>query len=371
MKVNAPEILKSKTVLELPRGENNPRNSEGDFAVLKDGSILFAYCCYHGDSAHDDADCDIAGCISYDNGETFEKLPYKLACASEHGVKNIMSVSLERLKDGTLCLFYLCKVGPQSEVYFRRALDDEKHFGEAEIFFSKKDGIYYVINNCRVCVLENGKVLIPAAIHKIVKHDDGRESGEYYGTCRVFSGDEKLKEMKELSDVLSLHNRGYSGTGLQEPGIVELPDGRLYMYYRTDRCFQYESFSSDDGATWTEPVQSRFTSPDSPMLIMRNKYSGIYYAVWNPVPNYNGRLDPNGRWVNAGRTPFVIAQSENGIDFSQYTVLEDDKECGYCYPAIEFLNENEMLISYCCGGPDDGMCLTKTRIRKIFLDKIK
>ena len=41
--MNTPEIIRSTTVAEIPPRENNPRNSEGDFAVLKDGSILFAY----------------------------------------------------------------------------------------------------------------------------------------------------------------------------------------------------------------------------------------------------------------------------------------------------------------------------------------
>ena len=360
--MNKPVIKSSVIITDIPRADGNPRNSEGDFAVLNDGSILFAWCRYHGDSAHDDAACDIAGALSTDGGEHFEMLPYPLAEAKAHGVKNIMSVSLTRFKDGTLCLFYLCKKTPMSEVYLRRALPDEKHFGEPELCYPVKNDTYYVINNCRICVLSSGEVIIPTACHPIVNG-----SGSYFGKCRMFIADENGRNFKK-SKLLALTPRGYSGTGLQEPGVVELPDGRLYGYFRTDRCFQYESFSSDKGQTWSKPVPSRFTSPDSPMLILRNPYSGIYYSLWNPVPNYNGRIDPTKRWVNAGRTPFVLAQSENGIDFSEYTVIEDDPEHGYCYPAICFLDEKTLLLSYCCGGPDDGMCLTRTRIRKITLE---
>lgn len=39
-----------KTVLQLNPGENNPRNSEGDFVRLKDGRIMFIYTHFTGKS---------------------------------------------------------------------------------------------------------------------------------------------------------------------------------------------------------------------------------------------------------------------------------------------------------------------------------
>lgn len=365
--MNKPEISRFKASADISRGENNPRNSEGDFALLKNGSILFAYSKYTGDDDNDDASCNIAGMLSSDGGETFTHLPHLLATAKEHNTKNIMSVSLCRIPDGTLCLFYLAKFGPQSAVYLRRAIGDETHFGEAELCVPLRRGIYYVMNNSRICVTPEGKILLPLARHKIITEKNKSRHGTYYGTASVYEGDSHGKNWKQLSGVISMPYPGHSDTGLQEPGIESLPDGRLYGYFRTDRMFQYESFSADGGKTWTRPVQSKFTSPDSPMLIRKNPFSGIYYAVWNPVPNYNGRKDPCGRWVSAGRTPFVFAQSENGLDFSEFTVLEDEFDHGYCYPALHFLSEKEMLLSYCCGGPEDRICLTRTRIRKITL----
>lgn len=351
------------TIHVLPRGIDNPRNSEGDFARLKNGNILFGYCRYEGDSDHDDAKCNIAGLLSTDNGKTFHPLDRLLCDAADHGVINVMSVSFARLNDGTLCLFYLCKHTPLSEVYLRRMTDEDNIvFGEPELLVPQKEGTYYVINNCRICIADDGSVLIPAAEHPVI---DGHAS--YYGECRIFGGDEHGRNFAPLSDSIVMPQVGHSETGLQEPGLVTLPDGRLYCYFRTDRAFQYESFSSDGGRTLTVPVQSEFTSPDSPMLIRRNPYSGLYYSIWNPVPNYNGRLEKNGRWINAGRTPFVIAESENGTDYSDFAVLEDEPSHGYCYPAVFFLSEKEMLLSYCCGGEEDRCCLTKTKIIKITL----
>ena len=357
-----PNIIKSTTVAELPPCENNPRNSEGDFAVLKNGTILFAYSRYTGGSSEDHDPCDIAGMISHDGGNSFEPLPYLLVSAAEHNTQNIMSVSFCRLDNGTLCLFYLCKFGPRSAYYLRQATDDELHFGEAELCIDTNKDIYYVINNCRICKLPDGHLLIPAARHEIKNN-----SPVYFGSCRIFCGDAEGKNWHPVSDILEMPNPGHSETGLQEPGISVLPDGRLYAYFRTDRAFQFESFSDDEGKTWSTPVPSVFTAPESPMLIARNPYNGIYYSVWNPVPLYNGRINEEV-WCHAGRYPFVMAQSENGIDFSEFTVIEDVPEHGYCYPAIHFLSENEMLMSYCCGGAEDGKCLSRTRIKKFILD---
>lgn len=363
--MNKPEIISSKTVTEICRGENNPRNSEGDFAVLKDGSILFAYSRYRGGTSEDHDPCDIAGMISYDGGNSFEPLPYLLAEAKEHGVTNIMSVSFCRLQSGELCLFYLCKKGLLSAYYLRRALDDEMHFGEPELCIDFDEDIYYVVNNCRVCKLPDGRLLIPAACHRL-ENRNGEKHIPYFGSVKVFGCDADGRNGKQISEELTMPNPAHSETGLQEPGISVLPDGRLYQYFRTDRCFQFECFSGDNGVSWSTPVPSRFTAPESPMLIARNPYSGIYYAVWNPVPNYNGRENEE-EWCHAGRFPFVMAQSENGIDFSDFIEIESVPDHGYCYPAILFLSEHEMLMSYCCGGKEDGKCLTKTRIKKFVI----
>jgi hypothetical protein len=102
------------------------------------------------------------------------------------------------------------------------------------------------------------------------------------------------------------------------------------------------------------------------MLIRKNPYSGKFYAIYNPIPLYNGRSFPED-FFHAGRTPIVLRESENGIDFSDLAVIEDDEKRGYCYPAMYFLDENTMLVSFCAGGKEDGSCLNKTVIKKIII----
>ena len=110
------------------------------------------------------------------------------------------------------------------------------------------------------------------------------------------------------------------------------------------------------------PQPSRFASPASPMLIKKNPYSNMYYAVWNPSPP---TFSCPATGDHRGRTPFVMAQSGDGINFSEPVIIEDDETRGFCYPALEFLDEKTVLLAYCGGGAEDGCCLNKTVIRKL------
>ena len=366
--MDAPRIRTSESVMEFPPSPGNPRNSEGDFLRLRDGRILFAYSRYVSDSGHDDAPCNVAGAVSADDGRTWTHLPGFLATAAEHGVTNIMSVSLVRLTTGEACLVYLVKHSPESFVVLRRFTDETAlTLGEAEVIVPEKRGIYYVVNNSRVCMLSDGSLLLPMARHRIVRQADGRRCGVYFGNCAMFRGDPDGRNWRQESRVLYMPSPGASVTGLQEPGAVEKPDGSVYGYFRTDRGYQFDAHSPDGGKTWSTPASSRFTAPDSPMLIRRDPFSGLYYAVWNPIPCYNGRLDRTKRWIHAGRTPLVLAVSETCADFSPYTILEDAPDHGFCYPAMFFPAPGVMLLAYCCGGEEDGTCLSKTRIRRIEL----
>src|SRR6185437_10612835 len=62
-----------QTVLELPKGSNNPRNSEGDFITLKNGNILFIYSHFTGKSGSDFGHGYLASRYSEDSGKTWSK----------------------------------------------------------------------------------------------------------------------------------------------------------------------------------------------------------------------------------------------------------------------------------------------------------
>ena len=90
-----------KTIaLRLEPGENNPRNSEGDFIELKDGRILFVYSHYFAGRGGDHDPAYLAGRYSSDGGKTWTSEDVKIV--DREGTMNVMSVSLLRLKSGEM-----------------------------------------------------------------------------------------------------------------------------------------------------------------------------------------------------------------------------------------------------------------------------
>lgn len=357
--------MNQKTVCEISPQKGNGRNSEGDFIALKDGTIMFAYSRYNSDDGEDDDSCDIAALFSYDNGESFTDGRI-LIKANDLSTRNLMSVSLLRMQNGDIGLFFLKKLeNGNSEFYLYRSDDEAKSFHYGAKCLPNVFESYYVVNNCRVLITKDSKLFVPAASHRRGFNNQGELDFDYYAYALLFSSDDDGHTWKEENIKFTNPNPN-SETGLQEPGITELENGVLYMYFRTDCLCQYESISVDGGKKWTSPAPSQFTSPESPMLIKRNPYSGKYYCIYNPVPFYNTRNE-NEDFFQGGRTPIVLRESEDGINYSDALTLEDDENKGYCYPAIHFIDEKTMLISFCAGGKEDGSCLNKTIIKKIII----
>ena len=75
----------------------NPRNSEGDYIALKDGTIMLAYSRFIGESSDDNANADIYAIFSHDDGETWGE--GRFICRKEATDKNLMSVTLRRMAD--------------------------------------------------------------------------------------------------------------------------------------------------------------------------------------------------------------------------------------------------------------------------------
>ena len=153
-----------------------------------------------------------------------------------------------------------------------------------------------------------------------------------------------------------------TSTGLQEPGLAELDDGRLWCWARTGHAYQFEAYSEDGGITWSEVNPNMFfTSPCSPMQVKRVN-DGRLLAIFNPIPNYNTRFYPEDEAIikkspkyniyhpwncYSGRTPLIAATSRSdayGFD-CRVLAIEDDPELGYCYPAI-LSHKDYILVSY-------------------------
>lgn len=365
------ERREGREIALLATGKDNPRNSEGSFIKLKDGRIAFAFSRYVGDSWQDHQPCKIACVYSYDNGESFDTQNIEiLVDPKEYGQTNVMSVTLRYMQNGDIGLFFLLKVtdlGCATKYILRRYKDDFSNFLEETVVLPDKYTGYFVVNNDRVVKLSSGRWIVMASLHQSYQgymDENASDSLNMRGIACTFISDDDGRTWRQSKHIMTL-NESSATSGLQEPGCVELGGGVIYAYFRTSLGRQYESVSIDGGETWFTPQPSRFSSPESPMLIKKNESTGKYYALWNPTPNYTGRPRTVGYW-NGGRVPLVIAESDDGVKFSEPKVLEDDETRGFCYPAMEFL-EDGILLAYCSGGKEEDGCLNRITIKKIGL----
>ena len=74
--------------------------------------------------------------------------------------------------------------------------------------------------------------------------------------------------------------------GTDEPAIVELEDGSIYMLMRTGTDHLYQARSTDEGRTWTEVGPSPLTSRNAPAALCKfqvGERRGIL-CVWDNAP---------------------------------------------------------------------------------------
>ncbi|MBI3857211.1 MAG: exo-alpha-sialidase [Planctomycetes bacterium] len=340
-----PALLPDGEVVKLtllPPGQNNPRNSEGDFIALKNGIIMFVYSRFTGGTA-DDARADLAAIYSGDGGKTWS-LRYEPVLENE-GKKNVMSVSLLRLGESEIAMFYLRKNSLEDCVPMMRLSTDEGRTWNDAVPCVAAEG-YYVLNNDRAVRLKSGRMVLPLA-----RHGKPGEKRSVRSSALCAYSDNGGRSWRQSATVLE--GPEASRTGLQEPGVVELKDGRLMMLMRTDQGCQYRSYSKDGGDTWSAAEPSNILSPLSPASIARIPSTGDLLLVWNDHENVDEAH-------KGKRTPFCVAISrDEGKTWEKKKTLDDDPDGWFCYTAIEFVGER-VLLAHCAGDSKVGR-LSRTR----------
>lgn len=336
-----------EVVLDLPPGPDNPRNSEGDFIALKDGRLLFVHTHFTGGGDDHDAAC-LAGRYSSDGGRTWTA--EDTVVVPNEGGMNVMSVSLLRLKSGAVGLFYLRKNAEDDCMPMMRVSTDEgATWSEPRLCAASPVG-YYVVNNDRVVMLESGRLVIPAARHALKG-----ERMRMHGALVCFLSDDDGATWRASETVLEEQE-----VMMQEPGVVELRDGRLMMFIRASGGVQYQSFSSDGGNTWSRAEPTALKSPLSPASIKRIPKTGDLLLVWN---NHEG-VAPERQTL---RTPCTAAISrDEGKTWDGVRNIASDPNGWYCYTAIAFDGDGVLLGQ--CAGDSRGNGLTRSWVLRFDVD---
>lgn len=375
-----------KVTLQLDPASDNGRNSEGAFVTLRDGRIAFAWTRYTTQDARDHGRASIACLFSSDGGKTWGD--ERILVEPATGETNVMSVSLLRLQDGRILFAYLRKVKDETGLFDCRPVvrfsEDELETFTDPTLATPIPG-YHVLNNDRVIQLENGRIILPIALHryrlpfvkleKVTPRILTRSAQILY----LFSDDGGQTWLESANSLVANFP---DGQGFQEPGIIELNDGKLWSWMRTkwhenesSEPRQWETFSVDNGLSWSSAQKSTFVSPESPLSMKRVPSNGDLLAIWND--HYGQYHLPEPEPVSRGRTPLVSAISDDeGKTWKHHSLIESAPDHGFCYTAIHF-TEDAVLLGYCAGdkttmnttGKDSGI-LNRLRIRSIPLQDL-
>jgi sialidase-1 len=343
-------------IFDLDPSPENPRNSEGAFVTLKTGRILFLYTRFYG-GAGDASPAHIVSIYSDDGGRTWTRKE-RIEVENRAGA-NVMSVSMLRLQGGGIALFYLVKDSLIDCRPVMRISNDEGQSWSEPRLATTAPG-YFVLNNDRVIQLKSGRLVMPLAFHRARGSDPNSHlSWDRRAIAMWLLSDDEGKTWREADDWWGLPARTRSG--LQEPGVVELADGRVFSWMRTDQGVQYGTVSPDGAKGWpTLPEKTQLASPESPASIKRLPGSNDLLAVYN---DHSGQFPfPANK-----RSPLAAAiSSDNGKSWPRRKLIESDPDGWYCYTAIHFTSD-AVLLGYCAGDPKAGR-LNRLRIRKIPMD---
>ncbi len=372
-----------KETLLLGCGENNPRNGEGAFIRLNDGRILYAFARFDGDGGNDHHSAYIAACYSSDEGETWSEPT--LFFEKPKDALNIMCVTFMRMANGDLGFFYLKNLERDGSIIcmpmLHRSSDEGKTFDEGIGIISEPS--FYVLNNDRVIRLASGRIIFAIAKHGKCKDVNGSLIIEP-GVVEVYYSDDDGRSFVKSPDVLTSPINDKEG--FLEPGVMELPDGRVWLYIRTGYGYQYQSFSSDGGESWSAAAPNyKLPSPSSPMLV--KSVGKLALAIFNPNPFSNTfatrAMCGNPRFV---RTPFVAAVSfDGGLSFVEQDFsakcgeflpyikdcyyVEDNLDESYCYPSVMEVEGGFLVAYYYSNG--SGKDLNSARITKVTFDELE
>lgn len=292
------------------------RNTEGDVISLKNGNLFMAWTAFTGGG--DDADPSyIAGKISTDNGYTWGSTYTVLA---NEGTQNTMSVSLLRMGNGDLGIFYLRKNSASDcKVYFRRSTDEGSTWSSPICATSTPNG-YYVLNNARVVRLSTGRILVPVAYCT----DTSQVSNMY---SRAYYSDDDGVSWNQGSGTVTL------ATGAWEPGVIELKNGNVMMNIRRGGGGNvYKATSTNGGNTWSAATSTGLTAPSSPSTIRRIPATGDLLIIWNNS--------------SSNRYPLTSAIStDDGANWTHIKNIETASD-GYAYISTTFLGREVILTYY-------------------------
>ena len=310
-----------------PVTENNRRNSEADMIALRDGRLLLAWTEFYTTQGSDWGPARLSAVYSSDQGRTWSG---KFTLQENIGTMNVMEPDFLRLKSGKI-LFAFARKNSEADClpHLRVSTDDARTFLPPRPIPINPAPSYTGMNNDRMIQLRSGRVVLPLWYTTDYRIDP-------HIRTRVYYSDNEGRDWKPSRTLVDLPD---SKAGAQEPGVIELRDGRVLMWIRTDKGKIYRAESRDRAETWSTPEPMPLDSPRSPQS-MKRLPNGDILLVWNNSPDQ--------------RFPLTAAISKDeGRTWTHIRNLDDTPGHTYAYTSIEFLKDRALFTYY--SGPPSGI----------------
>ena len=123
--------------------------------------------------------------------------------------------------------------------------------------------------------------------------------------------------------------------GADEPSIVELSNGDLFMLVRTTIGRHYQSISKDRGKNWSTPTPSILVASNTPAALYRLSWEpNRILVVWDNTLN----IHP------ANRFPLCVAVSEDDCRTWSHARVLTNPGCQVSYPGITSTKDGLVLV---------------------------
>ncbi|WP_037496589.1 sialidase family protein [Sphingobacterium deserti] len=214
---------------------------------------------------------------------------------------------LYQIPAGDLLLFY--KIGPKPSAWWgmvKRSSDGGKTWSAAE---KLPEGYLGPIKNKPV-LLSNGNLICPTST-------EGNGWNIHFEITSDFG-----KTWRKVGPIA----RGEDDLNAIQPSVLDHGNGRLQILARSRNWAIVESWSTDNGETWSPLKKTSLPNNNSgtDAVTMKN---GTHVLVYNHVlpPKEN----PKG-----ARTPLNVSISKDGKNWDAVLILEDSPISQYSYPAV-------------------------------------
>lgn len=232
-------------------------------------------------------------------------------------------------KEGPLMLFY--KEGPDPRTWWGMLItstDDGKTWSQPQkMGTDEKIGHLLGPVKNKPIQLEDGTIISPSSTE--IKLEDGDVDWMVHF--------EISKDNGKTWEVVGPINDGKEFDAIQ-PSILTYPDGKMQVLCRTRQNVISQSWSEDQGQTWSKMTATELPNPNSgtdAVTLADNRQLLIY--------NHTTKEGEEPK----GRNMLNLAISDDGINWKPVMTLENKPaKAGYSYPAIIQTSDGMVHITY-------------------------